>query len=411
MTGGALAGVVVGAVLVLAVQGFSAATPEMTGLTLPSAGYGTAADPTTPTTASSDSSSTSLSESAPDSDQVLLVWTPGGLPEGLPAQVASLSGVTAVTVVRSDLTHVVATETADGVLVDQPADGYVIPVEVMGFDPTTYPAFLPKGEAVVFTSLAPGQVILGATSAAIRRLETGGLVSFEDGPRLTVAAVVDDVLIGGAEAALAVVDADLLGVDVERYLLIRYYGERRDLEASIRAALPHGLSVRIRGPGETPVLRHGDAVLPQVLIKEQFGEFAYRPGAGLTLDIDPAWVSDNIVTGEVPLLGRVTCHRNLIPALDGAMEELEERNLAFLVDVDQFRGCYNPRFIANGKGISRHAWGAAADINMASNPEGLESAQDPRLLETMERWGFTSGHDWLVPDPGHFEYLRSARDG
>jgi len=24
----------------------------------------------------------------------------------------------------------------------------------------------------------------------------------------------------------------------------------------------------------------------------------------------------------------------------------------------------------------------------------------------MERWGFTWGGRWLVPDPAHFEYLR-----
>jgi hypothetical protein len=27
----------------------------------------------------------------------------------------------------------------------------------------------------------------------------------------------------------------------------------------------------------------------------------------------------------------------------------------------------------------------------------------------MERWGFVSGGDWLIPDPGHFEYLRPPR--
>jgi hypothetical protein len=26
----------------------------------------------------------------------------------------------------------------------------------------------------------------------------------------------------------------------------------------------------------------------------------------------------------------------------------------------------------------------------------------------MERWGFTWGGRWLVPDPAHFEYLRPA---
>lgn len=150
-------------------------------------------------------------------------------------------------------------------------------------------------------------------------------------------------------------------------------------------------------------------MLPQVAIKQRFGEFAYRPGSGLEFDIDPAWVSANIVTEEIPVLGEVTCHRNLLPALAGAMEELEELNLTFLIDPDGFRGCFNPRYIANRKGISRHAWGAAADINISSNPEGLASTQDPRLIEILERWGFTSGHEWLIPDPGHFEYVRPAQ--
>jgi len=51
------------------------------------------------------------------------------------------------------------------------------------------------------------------------------------------------------------------------------------------------------------------------------------------------------------------------------------------------------------------------DINIGTNPGGLESAQDPRLVEVMERWGFTSGHAWLVPDPGHFEYVQPAISG
>jgi hypothetical protein len=235
---------------------------------------------------------------------------------------------------------------------------------------------------------------------------------FENGSRFTVAAVVDDVLIGAAEAALPLgVAADLLAVEAERYLLIRYSGTRKDLESTIRAGLPEGVAVRIRAPGETPVLRHGDAVLPQVLIKKQFGEFAYRPGQDLTFAIEPGWVEANIITSNVPLLGPVTCHRNLLPAVTGAMEELEERNLAFLIDPGGFRGCFNPRYIANRRDISRHTWGAALDINIGSNPEGLQSIQDPRLIEVMERWGLTSGHEWLIPDPGHFEYVQPSHRG
>ena len=408
-----LAGAIFGAVLMLATQGISTTnqavsdgtTPVVTGLspsTSNPAGAGVSPTSTTPA---------GVVDSPKISDEVLLVWTPGSLPTGLAEAIAGMPGVTAVTTVSSDLAHLTRTQNVLGDTVDQTADGFVIPLEVMVFDPTTYPEFLLKKESVTFTKLPPGQIILGKTSAQIRRLGPGGVLVFEDGSRFTVAAVVDDVLIGAAEAALPLGEgADILITEAERYLLIRYSGTRKDLESVIRAGLPEGVAVRIRAPGETPVLRHGDAVLPQVLIKKQFGEFAYRPGPDLAFTIEPGWVEANIVTSDVPLLGEVTCHRNLLPAVAGAMEELEQGNLAFLVDPSGFRGCFNPRYIASRRDISRHAWGAAIDINFGSNPEGLESVQDPRLVDVLERWGLTSGHAWLIPDPGHFEYLQPPQN-
>ena len=43
------------------------------------------------------------------------------------------------------------------------------------------------------------------------------------------------------------------------------------MEAAVRGLVPNGTPVRIRGPGETPFLREGDAVLPQAIVKERFG--------------------------------------------------------------------------------------------------------------------------------------------
>jgi hypothetical protein len=405
-----LSGALVGAVLMLSVQGVSSDIPASEDTTLPGAtGVPAGSGATTGQVTSSSTTPSVALERSPTSDQVLLVWTPGGLPDGFAGRVEALPGVTAVTSVQSDLVHMIQSHNASGEVVDQPETGYLIPMEVMAFDPATYLAFLPKQVSFDFTELSPGEIILGSTSAQLRRLGPGGMVIFEDGSRFTVAAVVDDVLIGAAEAAVPIGKADLLGVTVDRYLLVRYDRSRKDLESLIRAALPDGTPVRIRAPGETPVLRHGDAVLPQVLIKANFGEFAYRPERSLTFEIEPEWVEANIVTSVVPLLGPVTCHRNLIPALAGAMGELVELNLSFLVDPTGFAGCFNPRFIKGQKGISRHAWGAAVDINMGSNPQGLESTQDGRLVDIMERWGFTSGHEWLIPDPGHFEYLQPAQ--
>jgi hypothetical protein len=221
--------------------------------------------------------------------------------------------------------------------------------------------------------------------------------------------VVDDTLVGAAEVAVTTTGARAVGITRDRYLLLAYRGGRAAVAGAVRRALPPRLRVRLRGPGETPFFRAGDAVLPQALVKERFGEFAWRKGAADAYDQDPAWRAANLATAQVPILGQVHCNRALLPALAGAMGELRQRDLARLVDPEAYRGCWNPRLTRSGSGVSRHAWGAAVDLNVAGNPTGLASAQDPRLVEVMERWGFTWGGRWLVPDPAHFEWLRSPR--
>jgi len=395
--GGVIAGAILGALLMLALQG-SSVELESTTTTIPELPSPSPTDASEVTTAPKE---------PPPSDQVLLVWTPGGLPPGFGEAVDALEGVVGVTIVRSDLIHIVSSAASTGPGGDLAA-GFVIPVEVMAYDSDTYQAFISKKDAGLFNSLGVNEILLGATSARLRGLEGGDLITLEGGRSLTVAGIVDDVLIGAAEGAVRARDADQLGVTTERYLLIRHQSSRVVVEMAVRSLLGPDTAVRVRAPGETPVLRHGDAVLPQVLIKELFGEFAYRPQGDGSFEIDKGWLEANIVTVDVPLLGPVRCHRNLVSALIGAMTELEESNLGFLVETEGSQGCFNPRFIANRRDISRHAWGAAIDINIGTNPAGIESAQDPRLLAVMERWGFTSGHDWLIPDPGHFEYLRPA---
>jgi hypothetical protein len=336
-------------------------------------------------------------------DRVLLVWTPGRLPEGMAEQVSRVPGVVRSTTVNGGLLKMTHAWSADASVLDAPRDGFAIPLDAMAFDPATIGPFLPATMRPVFEHLRPDEVLLGTTSAKLRRMQAGGSIELVGGRRVTVAAVVDDALIGAAEVAFTRAGASA-ELPLARYLLVHYDGDRAEIELAIRGVVAPEVPVRFRGPGETPFFRQGDAVLAQVFIKERFGEFSFRDMDGRTIELDPAWERANLVSSDHPILGRMRCHKNLMPALDGALHDLERHNLRSLVA--SFEGCWNPARIVEGGDLSRHAWGAAVDMNYAKNPTQLVSAQDPRLVEAMARAGFTWGGNWLVPDPAHFEYLR-----
>jgi hypothetical protein len=116
------------------------------------------------------------------------------------------------------------------------------------------------------------------------------------------------------------------------------------------------------------------------------------------------------VTRRVPILGAVTCHREMIPPLRAALGELARRRLSRLVDPGDYAGCYAPRRIQPRGQLSLHAWGVAIDLNASANPFMGRSRQDRRLVRTMERHGFTWGGDWPTrPDPMHFELRNLPR--
>ena len=327
----------------------------------------------------------------PVDQTVLLVWTSGGLPAGLAELVGGLPGVASLTVVRGDLITV-------------PGPDGVIPIDALAVE-GDYQEFVPAADRAEFDRLGARDAILGTTSATLRRLARGDAVEVGEGVQFTVRAVVPDVVVGGAEMVLSIEAGEALGVVTPRFLLVSIDGERAAVEAAIRGLI-RDVPVRVRGPGETPFMRHGDAVLPQSFVKAAFGEFSYSAGSGRGIIPDEQWVAANIVTEEVPILGTVRCHREVVPALRGALQQLVDEGVARVVDVAGFAGCYEPRLIAPGAGLSRHSWGIALDINYSENQKGVGSSQDPRLVEVMERWGFGWGGRWLIPDPAHFEWIR-----
>ncbi|MQA99414.1 MAG: hypothetical protein GEU78_03850 [Actinobacteria bacterium] len=123
---------------------------------------------------------------------------------------------------------------------------------------------------------------------------------------------------------------------------------------------------------------------------------------------DPNWVAANIVTADVPILGRVLCHRLMVPQMASALAEIERAGLADLIDSNDYGGCYVPRFISRDpkRALSMHAFGLAFDINVQTNLYGSEGQLDRRVVEVLQSWGFEWGGDWDPPDPMHFELDR-----
>ncbi len=352
----------------------------------------------------------------PEASATFLAWVPGGLPRGFARSVVNLPSIDRITSVAEDNVWMRRSWSADGAIVDHPTDPYAIPIDAAAVSPRSFGAFLPPPDRAVVAALADGQGVLGATSAELRGLGPGAELAF-GGTRIRIVGVLPDELVGAAELLVSKATGAAIGVHRERYLLLQPHDGATLSSAALRARLspllPPGLGiyqhVQVRAPGETPYFRSGDAVFPPVLLKSLFGEFAARPSPGRPgyLEIDPAWVRTHIITVHVPLLGTVTCNRAIIPQLRDAMSSLQRRGLGSLIH--SYAGCFAPKFVNRDPTamLSHHSWGVAFDCNFAGNAYGELPHQDPRLVRTMERFGFIWGGTFIVPDGNHFEYRRA----
>ena len=389
----AIAGVVVGAALTLGIQAWTLPTPP------------------------DGRPRALLPETHPAAPSTFLAWVPRGLPDGFAGRVARLPRIGRITVVAEDNVWLLRTWSAAGEMVDDTTGPFRIPLDVAAVDPETFAPFLPPADRGVLAAVADGEGILGSSSASVRGLGPGAMLELAGGGRVRIAAVIPDELVGAAELLVSEELGRRLGVVHDRYVLLQPADGRRLTSRSLRRAIqplvPRELGafarVQVRAPGETPYFRAGDAVLPPVLLKALFGEFAARPVAGQrgTLEVDPVWRRSHLVTTRIPILGEITCHRGIVPQLRGAMEELRAAGLGRLVR--SFHGCFVPRFISRDPTalLSHHSWGIAFDTNLVGNYYGDPPHQDPRLVDVLDDWGFLWGGLFVVPDGNHFEYRRS----
>ena len=386
----AIAGLVIGAVVTMSIQGDAVAPGER---------------------AHRDSRHAGTTPSA-----TLLAWVPTGLPAGFAGAVRALPETGPVTTVAEDHAWLTRSWDSQGRLVERTTAPYRIPLDTLAVDPASYAVFLDPADRHVEGVLHDGSGVLSATSATLRGLGPGATLRFTGGHTVTIAAVLPDRSLGGAELMVSSDTGPAIGVRTDRYLLLRPspgQGLRSGtLRPLLRPLLPDELGrlarVQVRSERDTPFLRPGDAVLTTAQMKLAFGEFAARPEPGRSgyLDIDPAWVEEQLTTVRLPLLGSVVCHAAVIDALRGAMLELRRRGLGDLVET--YDGCFAPRFINRDPNamISHHSWGVAVDLNIEGNYYSVAPSQDARLVEVMERWGFGWGGRFIVPDGNHFEYHR-----
>lgn len=373
------------------------ATPASTSPT-PPAGTTTAAPAPLPT-----ASPTSTRVPRQERGSWFVVWVTGWLPDGFVDGLRTIPGIEVVSEVWVGNAEVAATHDPEGMVVDDPPSGFVLPLELHAVDADSHAAFLPGDVATLVTGLEPREVLLGESSARLRGLPVGSTVTLTDGTVLTVAGVAPDRWLGAAELLTTASDFLELGADRPRYVVVGFDGTKQELLLAVGGLTDMG--VRVWAEDEVAVFRHADAVLPQVAIKLRFGEFAYRPVGGGRVRIDPEWVAANIVTVELPLIGSVRCHRDFAAILAMAMDRIAESDTPGIVTPGSNSGCFNQRFIAGRRDLSRHAWGIAIDINWGNDLDSLRSPVAPELLAATAEVGITSGHAWINPDPGHFEWV------
>jgi hypothetical protein len=149
-----------------------------------------------------------------------------------------------------------------------------------------------------------------------------------------------------------------------------------------------------------------DEIASSVRLKQVLGEVAYRPtGRGDAVALHPGWAG-NLVSERVPVLGTVTCHRAMLPALRGALTEVARAGLGGTLG--RYGGCHSARLVRGGDSggtLSRHSWGIAVDVNTARNSFGGRVDMHPTVVSIFRRWGFAWGGTWVRSDGMHFEWV------
>ncbi len=340
---------------------------------------------------------------APSEGGLIVVSGSGPLPPEVLAAVAdgaALVGAHAAVVHTGTLRLLALTRR--GVDVQRPVPGFGYPMDVSAVAPEL-------AGSPLRSPLRRDEAVLSEISAGLHGARVGDTLTLEgwDGAvvDVVVGAIEPDDALGWSEIVLPLGLGTRLGIERPSRVEIRDAADVGVARLAVESFLPDDAAMTVT-IGEPP-----RPVLPSAVLKERFGEFSFRPHTTDDgIDIDETWLDANIVTVDLPLLGTFRCHRLVVPYLRRAVGDIVSRRLDWLIDPVDFQragGCFNPRLIRGadtGFALSRHAWGAAVDVNPSTNPFGGPARIEGRIVDVFRSWGFVWGGDWLVPDPMHMEW-------
>jgi hypothetical protein len=337
-----------------------------------------------------------------------LAWVSGGFPADFRAMVRTIPTMDRTVVVAGDTQWMTESLDTRGHVVDRPNPPYTIPIDAFAVNPVEYAPFLPEDvRGDVIDALDRGQGVLSTRSAELRDIAVGGTLRFGQ-TLVKIGAIVPDEAIGWSELLVSRDVGERLGIVDDRYLLALADGTPSEarFQDLVAPLLPEGTPIRVERPGGSTYMRVASGVNPPIVLKQAFGEFAAYPDPAnpAELTIQLGWVHTHIRTKTVPILGRVTCNVALLPALQAALREVQREGLSSLLHT--YNGCWNARTVARSPTAppSFHAYGAAIDVNAASNAYGSTPTMDERIVDIFESEGFNWGGDFLIPDGMHFEY-------
>ena len=295
---------------------------------------------------------------------------------------------------------------------------------------------------VVAGPIAAGQLVMGATTAAMRGAAAGDRAEFitpaGGAATFTIGAIVPDDVIGGTEIVMGIDVATSIGMTTNTRVLIYGSFDRLQLDLLLFDA---GLILNPRVQAwHSWDVTGPDAVMSMLQTKVNFGEFDLNY-AGISpygwTDTNYTWATTHLpASREAYPTGIVArCHNVIRDDLRAALAEVaatypglvnsnpnsdSQSTGLDIANTNTYGGCTpavtggggRARLSRNGIAsgiVSRHSWGVALDTSTAANCQGCVPVMDCRIVWIFRKHNFAWGGTFLTPDGMHFEWVGEPR--